>query len=67
MNSLNLDDETLQSKGFDPRIYSVEGQCANHYIIRVMCNSNHLQIDSNLNIIVFVEFTDFTEFIDSAS
>ena len=31
MNSLNLMTKKLQSIGFDPRISSVEGQCANHY------------------------------------
>ena len=31
MNSLNMMRKKLQSKGLDTRIFSVEGQGANHY------------------------------------
>ena len=57
MNLLNLMTKILQSKGFDPRISSAEGQCAGHYamkpcVIVVICKC----------ILVYASF--FSEFVE---
>ena len=52
--SLNLVTKKLQSKGLDPKISSVEFQCANHYTTQP-------------GVIEFILFTELSGFIDSAS
>ena len=63
MNSLNLM-KKLQSKGFDPRISSDKGQCANHYTVEP---SVIAIMDPSLCIIAFAELAELNEFTDSAS
>ena len=49
----------LQSKGFDPRIFSVEGQYANHYTMEPSVTVVISKIGSSLFIIAFAEFGEF--------
>ena len=48
---IEFDAKKLQSQGFDPRISSVEGQCANHYtteptVIAIIFKSMLLSVNS---------------------
>ena len=61
MNYSELHDKNLQSKGFDSRISSIEGQCVNHYVVEPSV------IAIIFKWILVYAFVEFAEFIDSAS
>ena len=68
MNS--FDNKQLQSKGFDPRISLVEGQCSNHYTIKASVITTIFKWTLNGQFfasLLFVEFTEFSEYIESTS
>ena len=52
----------LQSKGFDPSISSVEGQCANHYTMK----QSVLVITLKWTI-VYVTFAEISDLIDNTT